>query len=203
MHTETNRETVMKYKILQIIPADGWVVRGRKDLFWRDTEGDYPEDLRDSHIVTHTPVVCFALMEHSDSGEYFVEPMVSFGAEIVLLYTLKPDLNTNILRDSRIGWVHDRCECGADGCADTLTSGTDMSMPMENPVCPLPDDEYFFSRDNMPIRVSNSLKKAGVVTVQQICQMTERDFSYMVSFGKISLNDLKNALARHGLKLRC
>ncbi|MBF0460855.1 MAG: hypothetical protein HQL87_05605 [Magnetococcales bacterium] len=179
----------MRNKILQIIPADGWVVRGRLDLRWRNVDQPHPEHLSDSHIVTHDPVVCFALMEHPD-GDNFVEPMVSAGDTVEPLYKMHPDLNTDILRDDRTGWVQEPCEC------------TTCEPRPENFVRPVPDDKEFFSRKHFSTRVLSCLENDEIDTVQKICQMTERDVWRIPNFGRKSVDELKNALSYYGLQLK-
>ena len=179
----------MRHKILQITPADGWVVRGRLDEFWRDSNLLYPEHLRDSHIVTHDPVVCFALMENAD-GERLVEPMVSSGDGIVPLCECGSALKSGILRDDRTGWIREQCEC------------LRCTAHPENTVCPVPDDKIFFSRDNFSVRVLSCLRNVDIDTVQQICQMTERDLLRLPNFWRKSLDEVKKALGQYGLKLK-
>ena len=185
----TESETGVRHKILQIIPAEGWVVRGRTDEFWRDVDLPYPEHLRDSHIVTHNPVVCFALMENAD-GDQFVEAMVPVGCEIVPFCERKSDLNSGILRDNRTGWLQEPCMC------------MKCEPHPENLARPIPDDNQFFSRKHFSARVLSCFENDEIDTVQKICQMTERDCCRIQNFGRKSLNELKKALDYYGLQLK-
>lgn len=180
----------MKHKIMQIIPADGWVVRRRKDLLWRESGQTHPDHLGDSHIVIHDPVVCFALMMNSDSGNHFVEPMVPSDDTVVPLHELDTDLNTAILRDNRTGWVHEPCKC------------MNCEPRHENLVRPIPGDKQFFSSNHFSTRVLSCLKNDEIDTVQKICQMTESDFWRIPNFGRKSMDELKKALDHYGLRLR-
>ncbi len=54
----------------------------------------------------------------------------------------------------------------------------------------------------LTIRSQNCLRNAGIVTVGDLVQHTERDLLCIYNFGRRSLNDVKDGLARNGFSLK-
>lgn len=52
------------------------------------------------------------------------------------------------------------------------------------------------------VRPSNSLKRAGITTIGQLCQMTEYQVGRLRNMGAKSVVEVKEALAKLGLKLK-
>ena len=55
---------------------------------------------------------------------------------------------------------------------------------------------------DLPIMTINCLRRAGIVTIGDLCDKTDEDLNYVRSLGKKSRVDTLNALAEKGLKLR-
>lgn len=51
------------------------------------------------------------------------------------------------------------------------------------------------------VRTSNSLKNDGITTIEDLLRKTERELLITPNFGKKSLLEIKNALAKYGLEL--
>jgi DNA-directed RNA polymerase alpha subunit len=51
-------------------------------------------------------------------------------------------------------------------------------------------------------RAYNVLRKLGCRTVADICALTERELLKIHGLGRLTLNDIKGALAKEGLELR-
>jgi len=54
----------------------------------------------------------------------------------------------------------------------------------------------------LSVRSSNALRNAGIFTINELLQRTERDVLRLPNVGRLSLKEIKDTLARHGLQLK-
>jgi len=81
---------------------------------------------------------------------------------------------------------------------------TDLGMELEDTVSPelvnVPDlkiEELDFSQ-----RTFNCLRRAGLMTLHSLAMATESDLTSIRGFGKKSLNEVRDKLEQHGLKIK-
>ncbi|MBQ6519933.1 MAG: phage integrase N-terminal SAM-like domain-containing protein [Anaerolineaceae bacterium] len=55
---------------------------------------------------------------------------------------------------------------------------------------------------NLSVRVYNSLRRSGISTIEELVVKTEKDLLKLRNFGALSLSEVKESLAKEGLKLK-
>jgi len=90
----------------------------------------------------------------------------------------------------------DRIEHYRDGLADADGSG-DAAPPIANGMENFPIEEL-----ELGVRSYNCLKRVGIETIGDLVSKTENELASIPNFGKKSIEEVKETLGQHGLRLR-